>query len=338
MLNRELAVFCKELSMFLKAGIPLHDGLELMVEDMKGEHLETTLRQLQELVKANKPLDEALEKVGGVQSYIIHMIQIGRETGSLDETLEALGRHYEREESLSQSIKSAVLYPVTLSIMMLSVMVILAVKVLPVFEQVFRSLGSELSGFAKVAMTIGSSIGRYAFVMILLILVVGIGFIIGVRNKHKINRGYSLFMKTALSQKVGTARLASALAMMLKSGMTIQEALKTALGVTDNIYLKQRVEKCICLLDAGHSVASTFEQVPIFSKVATRMIHIGLKTGCVDEVVADIANRYEEEVQDTLSKLIGVIEPATVALLALTIGAILLSVMIPLMGIMSTIG
>lgn len=146
--NLEIASFCSEMAMILKSGISSLEGVDLLREDAQTKAEKELLDEIYQSVMDTGRLDQALEETKVFPEYLIRMTQIGEETGTLDEVMESLAEHYDREEAIRRSVRSAISYPLLMIGMMLVIIIILMTKVMPVFDQVFRQFGQEMTGFA----------------------------------------------------------------------------------------------------------------------------------------------------------------------------------------------
>lgn len=146
--NLECASFCSQMTMVLHAGFPAVEGVSLLLEDAKDVQEKAILQVMYDEMINTGLLYPALEKTSVFPDYLLQMVKIGEETGTLDDVMNGLTHHYEREDEIEKSIKSALTYPLIMVAMMIAVIVILLTKVMPVFEQVFRQLGRQMTGFS----------------------------------------------------------------------------------------------------------------------------------------------------------------------------------------------
>lgn len=339
---REISVFCSQISYLLKAGVPLYEGTGLLCEDMEPGRVRDALTIIDGLVKENVPLHEALKKAGVFPNYLLHMVEIGEMSGRLDDVMDALSLYYDREEALKARIKSAIVYPVFLFIMMAAVVLILVIKVLPMFNKVFEELGGEMSGTGTAVMTVGLAIGKYAAIFIGVVALIVIVCLIWSRTKSG-KRAFSRLSATfgptkKLTVKIAAGRFASAMSMMLASGLDIDASLETAAQTIDNEYLSGKIDKCRGRMAEGLSFTDALSEAAIFPSLFNRMINIGFKTGSTDSVMKKLADLYDDEIDTSLGNITSLIEPTLVAILSIVVGIILISVMLPLVGIMSSIG
>lgn len=337
--NTELASFCEQLALILRAGLPPAEGLHIMLEDstQSGERevLEGLLAHME-----GGGLADALKASGLFPAYLVQMAAIGEETGSLDEVMQALGRHYEREADLSRSLRHATLYPAIIIGMMLLVIVILLVRVMPIFEQVFVQLGTELTGPALLLMRTGELLSRYSLAFALLFAVLAALIVYGQtpagRSRYR-RLGYRLPPTRRMLEKIAACRFASAMALTLRSGFTPEHSLELVLPLSEDPVFVQKLERCLKELREGQALAPALRRSEIFSGLHARMAAVGEKTGSMDQVLAQLAQLTEEEIDSRLTQTLAVLEPTLVVGLSLVVGIILLSVMLPLMGIMSSV-
>lgn len=340
--NSEISAFCAQIAMIMKSGIPVSEGVAIMIEDMKNPHGKAMLEQIGAHLDTGGAFFAALENTGKFPQYVVDMTEMGERTGKLDDVMDSLYAYYEREEAISKNIRSAVTYPMVMIVMMLIVIVVLIVQVLPVFNEVFIQLGSEMTGFSRGMMEMGQVIARYSTIFVVAILVLVVAFLLlrytgrGSRLFKKLKDNF--FATKKLMTKMASGRFASAMAMMLSSGLDIDQSLDMANKLVDNELTRTKIEKCKDLMRDGESFSNALVQADIFTGVYARMISVGFKTGSVDMVMSRIADMYDEEIQTRVGNIISVLEPTLVAVLSVIMGMILLSVMMPLMGIMTSIG
>lgn len=338
----EIASFCDQMAMIIKAGITPKDGLELMLTDTKDAGTLEVINALLEYSRQGEAFSVCVKNSGFFPRYVINMIAMGEETGQLDDVLVALCHYYEHEEYISANIRSAITYPIIMIIMMMLIIIILITKVLPLFNQVFTQLGAQMSGVAASLLSLGQTVQTYSFVLVVVLLIVFISVFIILRTqkgKNLWNAWLKVFPPTrAFERDIAYGRFARGMALTLSSGMRIY----TAIDLVDELVEHKEVQKQIeelkkCIVD-GSNFSEALNQSGIFSKLYSRMIFIGVKSGNVDTVLDKIATLYEEDVDRRLHNFISIIEPTLVIALSLVVGLILLSVILPLLGVMSGLG
>jgi type IV pilus assembly protein PilC len=337
-----MAVFCAQIAMILKAGILVAEGVTVMAEDAPNPEGRAILSQVATQMDAGQPFAEALALTGCFPAYMVDMVRIGERAGKLEEVLGSLTSFYEREETLAENLRSAVTYPLVMITMMFIVIAVLLVKVLPVFADMFAQMNLEMNGVSLLLLSIGTFIGRFYPVIIGVVVLIVVLFMV-LRRTAAGRRGLenfsaSFILTRSLLKKVAAGRFASAMAMMMQSGMDTEEALTMTGRVIEQAAVKQKIAACQEEIGKGRSFAESLEEKQIFPGIYAKMVTVGFKTGTADEVMNKLAERMDREVEAHLGRLVAIIEPTLVVILSLLVGLILISVMLPLMNIMQSLG
>ena len=336
-------MLCKELAMLLEAGMTLHDSLQIMQDDETSKDGKAMMQNLIDALEGGESFATALNGSALFPRYMVHMVEIGEKTGRLVETLEALSEYYDRQSRLSVTIKNSIMYPAILLILMIVVVLILIVQVLPIFNDVFSRLGSQMSSLAVTLMNFGTWLGDAAIVIAIVIAAIFvIAFLAwalqGIRNGLKkafMNR----FGGRGIFDHIASSRFSSAMSLAMASGLDVTEAMDVAFSISGGSKaVDAKHKKCFDLLGAGKSLADSLSGAGILSSQDGKMLSIGSKGGKSDEAMAEIARRSDISVQDEIDRIVGKIEPTLVIISSVIVGVILLSVMLPLMGIMTSIG
>lgn len=334
----ELSAFCQQISMILKSGIPLHEGLSLLKEDVADAGLRSVLTIVSDEVSSGKPLPDALDAASSFPNYMVNMIRIGSDAGKLDDVTASLADYYDREDMLRQNIKSSVVYPLTLTLMMLVVMMVFSIKVLPIFDQVFRGLGTTMSPAAQAIMNVGMAASKYSIALLILAALILVGVVFFFKSQRG-SAWLTRFSSTGkLSEKISMARFSSSMSLMLASGLDTEHSLQMTKSVIANQEVRGKVDRCLELIASGTPFVEAVGMVGLYPRMTLRMLSLGFQAGNLDTVMHAIADSAEEEIDATLMRRVALIEPVSVAFLSLIIGVILISVMLPLMSIMSSIG
>lgn len=340
--NNEIYTFCEQMSMILKAGISSLEGVSIMMEDAAEGDGKFILNLIYEQLDLTGSLYTALSETGVFPKYVLDMVNLGETSGKLDEVMDSLARYYQREENLSQGIRSAILYPLVMVGMMILVIVVLIVKVMPIFNQVFIQLGSEMTGFSKGVLDLGYTLSRYSAVVVVilaLILVAALYLNKSVKGKEQLKRFGCRFVLTKnLYEKIALGRFSNGMAMTLSSGLDTDQSIELVSQLADHPELMEKIEDCKKYIAEGENFSDALSKANIFSGVYSRMLSIGYKSGVMDEAMQKIAIQYNDDVDTSIGHLLSILEPTLVAVLSVFVGLILLSVMLPLLGIMTTIG
>lgn len=339
--NLQIAAFCSQMSMILRSGLSAAEGAAVLGADAPKEDQALYTKLLKSLENGDS-LGTAMRSQGSFPDYACDMVELGSFSGNTDAVLSSLSDHYEREEEIASALKSAVTYPGVMICMMAAVIIVLITKVLPVFDQVFSQLGSGLLGFSRGLLRLGTWLERYAvfFVTLLFLTVIGI-YLMGKTKKGRQSLQKLLYAfppVRRLKQQIEVGRFADGLCIALSSGLSVEEGLQLSARLITDSELSQKANSCLKSYREGASFSDAIADSEIFPALQTRMLAVGCQAGAVETVLRRISEQNTRQSNEQISRLLGILEPALVALLSCIVGLILLSVMLPLLGIMSGIG
>lgn len=334
MTEAEISIFCQQISMILSAGLPTYYGILILRDETKDENTKELLTQIYEPMEQGKSLYEALKETGVFPSYMIHMIQLGEETGRLEEVLNSLSSYYDTEAQIRSGIKHAVTYPLIMTILMIAVIFVMVLKVIPIFKQVYEQLGTQLSGTALLLMNVSDTMNQYLLIFVgVFILLLVTGFIL-----YKTPPGKILIAGSSLSMTIASSRFANCLHLALSSGLDIDYGIELGYQLVNNPYMQERIIKCKEHIKQGEGLSRSLTMSGIFSELYASWLAIGYKTGSMDEVMKRISSAYEDETGTRIQRFASLLEPTLIIILCLFIGVILITFLLPLMGIVSSIG
>jgi type IV pilus assembly protein PilC len=299
------------------------------------------MEELYQAAVEGRPLTLALEQIGGFPEYALALLRISEKTGRLEETCAALRDFYERRDALSQSIRSSLVYPLSMMVIVFVVIIVLLTQAMPVFDQVFSQLGFQMTGFSRILLNIGQALNQAAFViggvivaLIVLVLIlrltpVGKRFFRALFERAPITRELSLNMSTQ--------RFALALSTMLESGLASTEALALAVPLVEDHRAAARVSRIQEQVEAGEGFERAIEESKLFSPETMALLSIGFRTGTDAHAFEQIGRSITLSTERKLESLVGAIEPVLVGGMCALVGVVLLSVMLPLLGVLSSI-
>lgn len=341
--HRDIAAVTRPLALMIHSGIPVGDAMTLLAEDEQNETLRALFTQMGENADYGASVARTLEDTGRFPAYVTALLEVGERTGRTEEALTALSDYYDRRERTERRIRSALTYPLILLMLMLVVIVVLLSQVLPVFEEVYASLGGRLTGVAGGLLLLGQWLDRaMPFLCVLLALVLGFVALFslhsGLRTKV-LGLWQGKMGDKGISRKMNDARFAQALAMGLASGLPLEEAAELSAGLLKDVPdAQKRFDNCRALLESGTPLSQALHEADMLPRSACRLLEVSLRSGSGDSTMADIAASLAEDADLALEELVAKVEPSLVLITSLLVGAILLSVMLPLMNIMSAIG
>lgn len=337
-----LSGLCLELSLLLHAGVGLGDALTLLSEE-EGTQYRALLTDMAKQVDEGASLACVMRETGRFPAYVCGLIDVGEQSGRTEEALSALSRYYEERMRLDRRIRSALLYPAIMLLLMLVVIGVLLIRVLPIFDDVYASLGGQLTGVAAGLLSLGRWLDGAMPVLWLLLAAAAVLLAVFAVFPPFRERAAALWRRNwgdrGVSRKMGDAQLAQALAMGMSSGMPLEEAVELASGLMAGIPRAQaRCDDCRARLDQGDSVSQAMRESGLLPVASCRLLELAQRGGSADAAMERIAAGLQEDSEAALEDRVSRVEPALVLVCSVLVGLILLSVMLPLMHIMSAIG
>jgi type IV pilus assembly protein PilC len=334
---------CLELSLLLHAGVGVGDGLSLLAEEETSGSLRPLLSSLAQQVDDGVSLAAALQQSGRFPDYVWGLLEIGERSGRMEETLTALARHYEDRARLDRRLRSALLYPAVLLIIMLAVIVVLLTQVLPIFNQVYADLGGRLTGIAGGLLALGRGLDQAMPLLCILLGAVVLFLALFAASDAFRNRMTGWWQRhwgdKGVSRQLSTARFAQSMTMGLGSGLPLEESISLSAKMLSGIPAAQaRCKDCLDRLDQGVSLSKAMSESGVLPAAQCRLLELGVRGGSGDTAMEEISRRLSEESELALEERVGQIEPMLVIVTSVLVGIILLSVMLPLLHIMSAIG
>jgi len=340
MTSAELSSFCGQVAMLLESGLSLYSGMETLAQADSDSANADMYREASRLYNEQGSLYAALKEDKRWPAYLVEMTGIGEKSGQLEKVMRGLEHYYAREDRIRNSIVSAITYPLTLGAMLVLIVLVMLWKVLPVFRRVLSSMGMSMTGSDSALIRMGSAAGWVVLIVVGIALIAVLVSVILMRTSRR-DAVRNLVWKVMpslrhVSARLSASRAASVLAMMLSGGFRVEEALEQASGVLTDRDAAARIEEVRSGMVNGKSFSDALTDSGMFGELENRMVRMGSATGHEDQVLSRIGTMYEEQVETEISRIVGIIEPTLVALLCIVIGAVILSVMLPMAGMLST--
>ena len=338
---QELGSFCQQLGVLIHSGMGPLESLHILLEESTTDTDHKILSVLLSSMEKTGSLSQAVTDSEFFPDSMAAYIKTGEQTGCLDEILDSLSGHYEREQETSGQIRSAVTYPLLMLGMMGIVIIVLLVKVLPIFRQVFQQMGMEMNGFSSRLLNAGNIITRYsAFFLILAVILIGCILFLCLNKK-----GQQMLAKIVLHLPVlrdipvalDYSRMTQGLALGQKSGLAPETSLALAAQMISHPLVSERLQKAAALLNTGYAFSDALKESGLFCGMDIRLIAVAFQSGTADDAFADLSSRYQDNASALITRVISVIEPTIVIILSVLVGLVLLSVMMPLLGVLADI-
>ena len=339
---KELAVFTRQFSVMIDAGLPLVQCIDILGEQQQNAFFKDVLRQVRQSVEEGSTLYAALEKHPKVfDSLFTHMVEAGETGGVLDLILQRLATLIEKVVKLKRSIVSASIYPAAVIVVAIGAIAIIMVVVIPQFEQIFLGLlgpGEALPLPTRIVMGISGFLAGWGGLALLVSL---IGSSVGISYYYKTSKGRwhldALMLKMpiigGILRKVAVARFSRILSTLLSSGVPILQSLDITAKTAGNVIIEDAILKVRAGVERGENFVDPLKATNVFPHMVGQMIGVGEQTGALDAMLGKIADFYEEEVDTAIADLLGLMEPVLIAFLGVTIGSIVISMYLPLFSL-----
>lgn len=341
--NEDIGSLCTSLAYLIHSGIGTGDALAFMAEDEPSAVGRELLSQMKDRADEGQPLAAVFRETGCFPAYVCTLLDVGERVGKLEEALNALGEYYAGRARMNRRLRAAVLYPALLLVVLLAVIVVLLVWVLPVFNDVYAQMGSGLSGLAGSLLGIGMALKNAMPVLCVVLLVVVVLVLLllasTVLRKKCMDFWRRRMGDKGVSRAIYTARFVQALAMGMSSGLQQDQAVEMAAALSEGApAFRRRCSECLNRMEQGDSLPQALKGTKLLPPAECRLLDAGIRSGCGEKVMEQTAQHLLEDSEAQIEELVGKIEPALVVVCCVMVGVILLSVMLPLMHIMTTIG
>lgn len=331
---RQLSEFCREMSTLLASGISIVRALEIVADE---EGIPSWLRSIYHEVLAELrkgvSLSEAMEEQKCFPELMLGMIRSGEGSGNIDSVMERLSLHYDRDNRLREQVKSAMTYPCVLLVMSIAVVILIVTFILPQFDELFSEMES-LPAVTEFLMGASDFLVNRWYVLLLVLFLLGVIF-------HTVGKIYrvrrtidyiKVHMPVAgkLNKIIYTARFARTLSSLYSSGMPIVQALQTAGGTVGNLYIQEQFTEAAAQVRSGTPLSQALRQIDGFVRKLSSTILVGEESGRLDTMLDSIALTMEEEAEAATKRLVTMLEPVLICVMALVVGFIIVAVMLPI--------
>ncbi len=340
--SKELSDFCLEARLFLNAGIEIGEGLDLLCA---GQHSKSTKALFDFFCGSagcDLPLSDRLEASGLFPRYFIETVRLGEASDKLDEVLSNLSIYYKKKAGLSNALYGAVFYPILLFAAMSTVLIILVTQVLPIFNEIYAQLGAQMSSLAVSLFYAGRWLTAAQTVILAALavfLIIGIAVYLISPVRRTVSRGFDArFGGKGLLGQVSSAKLASAMSVAVSSGLEPVRALELAGSTCQNSgSMRRRLKRCREHIECGESLEECLSKARIFSLRESRLISMSNATGSAGDAMKEIARHSGEKVSLELDARLRRLGSAMLIAVCIIVGLTLFSVLLPIIGILSSL-
>jgi type IV pilus assembly protein PilC len=335
---QHLVIYLRQFATLLKAGVSVVESTNILARQTESKALRKALLDIEAELREGNQLSQASAKHDKIFSPMyINMVKAGEAGGNMDETLERLADHYEKQHITRQKVVAALTYPAVIGLIAIGVVIFLLVSVVPTFVGMFADFGGELPRITKFVLGASEFMQGFWWLILLFILAVVILFSFAKKNKKsKYYLDYAILRMPIfgkLMQKAVLARMTRTLSSLFTSSVPILQALSIVENVVENEVVSRVVRESRDSLEIGQSMTGPMKNHWAFPPLVTQMISIGEETGSLDGMLGKVAEFYEKEVETSTDQLKSLIEPIMIVILAGLVGTIVTSIMIPMFDI-----
>ncbi|WP_066257930.1 type II secretion system F family protein [Neobacillus drentensis] len=327
-------IYLRQFSTLIKAGVTVVEATAILAVQTESKALKKALFDIEQELREGNPLSEAVSKHKKIfNSMFINMINAGEVSGNLDETLDRLAEHFEKQHYTRQKIVSALSYPIVVGILAIAVVIFLLVTIVPTFAKMFDDMGGELPAITRIVLNASNFVQSFWWLIVLIILLFVLLFTYFKKNKKTKYYMDYLFLKIPvfgnLLQKAALARMMRTLSSLFSSSVPILQAMSIVEKVVENEVIAKVILDSRNALEKGQSMTGPMKDHWAFPPLVTQMIAIGEETGALDTMLSKIAEFYEKEVDTGTDRLKSLIEPLMIVFLAGIVGTIVTAIMVP---------
>jgi len=341
--SKDVAVFTRQFSVMIDAGLPLVQCLEILGQQQENKTFQKIILQVRQDVEGGSSLAESMRKhPQAFDDLYVNMVAAGEAGGILDTILQRLAAYIEKAVKLKSQVKSAMVYPVSVITIAVVVVYVILWKVIPVFAALFEGLGGQLPFLTQIVVNISKFIGTFWW----LIIAVVVGGLFALRQYYQTEAGRyqidKLLLKAPvigiLLRKISVARFCRTLGTLLSSGVAILESLEITARTAGNAVIEEALMQVRKEVEEGKTIAEPLTRSEQFPPMVCQMIGVGEQTGAMDTMLSKIADFYEDEVDAAVEGMMALIEPVIIAFLGVVIGTIVVAMYLPMFSLISQIG
>lgn len=339
---KDLAIFSRLLATLIDAGIPLLGALDILSKQLENANLARITGEVKLKIEGGDNLSDAISAYPKVFNRLyVNMIRAGENGGKLDNILNRLADHLEKQVALQGKIKSSMTYPVSVLIIAFGITYFMLTVIVPKFAEILTQMGTEMPLITKFLIALSDGARTMLIPLLLLIPILGYGFTrlnatpSGRRQIDSVK--LKIPMIGNVIRKGSIATFSSTLGLLLQSGVTIINALEITRATAGNTQIEDAISNAKLAVETGEPMHTALSATPIFPPMVVSMVSIGEETGSLDNMLNKVAQFYEREVEDAIEAMTSAIEPALMVFLGVVVGGIVVGLFMPLFSVLGTL-
>lgn len=339
---KDKVIFTRQLATLVKAGLPITQALNTAIEQVNNKSFKATLQKVAASVEGGQSLASSFGQYPALFNHIfVSLVDAGEQSGTLDEALQRLATQQEKEQQILAKVRGALIYPSLVLVVIIGVVIFMLTTVLPQVASLYKELGRDLPLLTQILFAISNFLINYWYLGVILLAAI----IFGLRAYTHTPNGRKKFDKFKLSlpyigtlfKKVYAARFTRTMSSLVNSGVPLLRSLKIAGEAVDNVVIQEIIDNAAEKVKTGSSLSSALSDHPEIIKLVPQMIKVGEESGTLGQMLEKVATFFEEEVDQTIKNLSGVIEPVLIIFLGLTVLVIVIAVLYPIYALVFSI-
>lgn len=340
-----LSTFCGSMATMFSAGIQTDEAALMLAENRERSRFPGVCNRLYAKLVEGSTLAQAMESTGSFPRYAVDMVATGERSGHLEQVLRNLEVYYDEEDRLFTKLRSSVGYPAALLCIMSVILAFTVVVILPVFSDVYNNMAGSLATGSFSSVSISITIGWVALVVMVICAILALLLALATgseRGRQRVMNLFSHFPQTKKAMyQLALSRFTAALATLVSSGITDEEAMARAIDTVDHPKLRAKLKRAAASMtdiDNPRSLTQAISEYGVFDPLYARMLSVGMRSGRTDETLSQLSSTFFDDAVVQIDRALDNIEPLLAAFLTIAVGATLIAVMLPLIGIMASIG
>lgn len=335
--DKDLAVFCKQFSAVLNAGVTIISALEMMSEQLENKTLQRALQEAQAYVQKGGTLADAFKLNPKVfPPIMINMTAAGEMSGNLEVCFDRLTTHFETSNALKSKVKGAVTYPIVILIVVIAVVAVLLVGVIPQFSQMFEDMGSQLPAATQMLVNLSNFLQHKWYILVIIVAAV----VFGLKAFGKTEAGSLLYAKIGikfplfgnLTIKSAAATFSRTMSTLMASGISLIDAVEQVAKMINNRIIREALLDAKTQIAKGVPLSKPLRDCGIFPAMLPQMTRIGEETGNIEDMMDKVADYYEMEVNDATDALTAAMEPLIIVIMGVVVGGIVMAIYSPMLS------
>ena len=342
--QEDITVFTRQLATMMKAGLPLMQAFEIVARGHSNPSMTEMLMQVRSDVEQGSALGKSLSKYPKYfDRFYCNLVSAGESGGVLESLLDKLAVYKEKTQAIKKKVKTALTYPIAIIVVAIALIFIMMMFVLPAFKEVYANMGAELPSLTQLVMSLSDLFVDYGWIMIILLIVLAFGL-------YKLHEKSPTFQKRidalilklpifgTIVRKATIARWARTTSTLFAAGVPLVEVLDSVAGASGNILYEEATQDIRAKVTQGLSLTSSMQSTDMFPNMVIQMAAIGEESGSLDDMLNKAAEFYEDEVDNSVSRLSALMEPIIMVVLGSLIGILLIAMYLPLFNLGNVVG